>query len=229
MKYAIANWKMNMSLADLKKWYSAFTKFDFSNTPDDLSIILAPSSLHVSIATEIFKNSIPNLNILIASQDVSEFELGAHTGYTGAFQLKDFCKYSIIGHSERKEPTEKVLLKRDLCLQNNIVPIICFAKPEDAIKMYIPKGIMVWEDPSNISVDGKYRAKDPTEIAQVIAKISETLPSGTEIVYGGSVNRQNVQSLVNIDKLNGVLVGNASLDPNHFFDIVQAFSKLQQQ
>lgn len=229
MKYAIANWKMNMNLSDLKKWYSIFTQFDFSPIPDDLSIILAPSNLYISITAEVFKSITSDVNLFVASQDVSEYEVGAHTGYTGAFQLKDFCKFSIIGHSERKESTEKVLLKRDLCLQNNIVPIICFAKPEDAIKMYVPKGIMVWEDPSNISIEGKYRAKDPDEIAQAIANISKALPDGTEIIYGGSVNRQNIRALVNIDKLDGVLVGNASLDPNHFFDIVQAFSKLHQQ
>ncbi len=224
MKYIIANWKMKMSLSDIKKWYSEFKKFDLSPYSTKTTIILAPTFVHIPIVSEIFNGPDQQTKVYVASQDCAEFEQGAYTGYVGAFQIKDFCKYAIVGHSERKEQMKTVMKKRDICLQNNLTPIVCFTEPELVIKYHTPNSLLVWEDPDNISRNGQYRPKGPKEIYEQSKKIKETLPSGSCLIYGGSVNRQNVDDLAKIYELDGVLVGNASLDPSHFFDIVQRFS-----
>ncbi len=41
------------------------------------------------------------------------------------------------------------------------------------------------------------------------------------ILYGGSVNKDNVESLSKMPNINGYLVGGASLDPNHFAQIIR--------
>jgi len=46
---------------------------------------------------------------------------------------------------------------------------------------------------------------------------SELLP---RIVYGGSVNSSNIEDIVALENVNGVLVGNASMDCDKFCDIV---------
>ena len=46
---------------------------------------------------------------------------------------------------------------------------------------------------------------------------STTLP---RIVYGGSVNNLNINSIISLKNVDGVLVGNASMDCEVFCDIV---------
>ena len=42
------------------------------------------------------------------------------------------------------------------------------------------------------------------------------------ILYGGSVNRSNVETLLSTDGVDGVLVGGASLDADQWLAIVRA-------
>ena len=46
------------------------------------------------------------------------------------------------------------------------------------------------------------------------------------ILYGGSVNSQNVSSFLNCGQVDGVLVGGASLDHEQFVDIVKQSQSL---
>jgi triosephosphate isomerase len=39
------------------------------------------------------------------------------------------------------------------------------------------------------------------------------------ILYGGSVNRNNAKELIKLNNVDGFLIGGASLDVEHFFDI----------
>jgi len=43
----------------------------------------------------------------------------------------------------------------------------------------------------------------------------------TSILYGGSVNPDNIINLISQDNVDGVLVGGASLDPKSFAEIVK--------
>lgn len=207
MKYYIANWKMNMNESDIDNWTGSFKP----NPPSEKIIIIAPSLPYLV--------KIKGAGFRTCAQDVSTFNKGAHTGETGSFQLKDFCEYCLIGHSERKEGLDTVIQKRDICLDEGITPVVCFVNIEDADYLYKPGVILAWEDPENISVNGKYAPKNTAEIRTNINILKASLPDGTEVIYGGSVNRQNIAELANINGLDGVLVGNASLDPAHFYEI----------
>ena len=68
--------------------------------------------------------------LFLGAQDI-HFELnGAYTGDTSIELIKDYnCKYSIIGHSERRalhnESNRMIKKKVKLCLDNFIIPILC--------------------------------------------------------------------------------------------------------
>jgi triosephosphate isomerase len=218
MKYIIANWKENMSFDDLVSWVECFSGFIKQITPEE-EVILSPSFPFIPIVYELSKTS----TIKIASQDISLEEKGAHTGETGATQLKEFCKYAIVGHSERKEDIETVVKKRDICLKEGVTPIVCFVNPEDLPKLYKEGVVMAWEDPQNISKDGVYNPKDPNAISQIAKEIRKIIPANAPLVYGGSVNEKNIGDIAKITELDGVLVGNASLDPKTFADIMGAY------
>ncbi len=216
-KYLIANWKMNMSLENVKTWLDTFC----ASCPvrDTVEIILAPSYMHLPYVFE----QAQKCGFDLAAQDVSEDVKGAHTGEVGAFQIKDFCKYCIVGHSEQKNPLEEVLRKRDLCVRAGITPVICFVEIDTVEKLYVENALLAWEDPANISHEGVFSPKPVEEIKKAVAEIKGRLPADSLVFYGGSVNRQNMTDLVNISKLDGVLVGSASLDPVHFADLAGAY------
>ncbi|MBI2414297.1 triosephosphate isomerase [candidate division WWE3 bacterium] len=224
-KLVVGNWKQNKTLSEVKVWINEFKKL-LNDNPEitgplaKVDMVVAPSFpfLHH------FQGLRTNVsNFYLASQDVSVFESGRHTGDVGANQLKDYVEYSLIGHSERKEDRALVLQKGTRLFEACITPIMCFSEFDP--KMYVEGTVLVWEDPDNISNDSGYREKDMNDIVEGMKKIKSQLPKSARVLYGGSVNRQNAAKLSTISELDGVLPGNASLDPAHFFEIVKAFNK----
>lgn len=220
MKYVIANWKMNMGFESLTRWVAEFSGFQ-NRITSAVEVILAPSFVHIPVIFELTQKT----SLKLSSQDVSFEEKGAHTGETSAFQTKEFCKYAIIGHSERKEDKKTVIKKRNTCLKEGITPIICFVNPRDLKDLYSENCIFVWEDPKNISKNGVYNDKRISEIEKGVGEIRKKLPDRTILIYGGSVNENNIKEISKIERLDGVLVGNASLDPKTFADIISAYSQ----
>lgn len=217
MKYIIANWKMNMDLGDVESWFEKFKKLS-KTTNFKNKILLAPSTPYLYKCYE-FCKELNKENMECSAQNVSLHERGAHTGDIGAFEINDFCKYSIVGHSERKERKEIVIKKRDVCLRHNITPIVCFINKEECEDYLIKDGLIAWEDPKNISKDGIYNEKDPAEIIEAYKFFEKRIPK-EKVIYGGSINRENASNIARINNLGGVLIGNASLDPEHFLDII---------
>jgi triosephosphate isomerase len=217
MKYIVANWKMKLNLEEITRWLYDFEKL-LQNNPSENTIVLAPTALHAERVSH-FANKHP---VASGLQDISSYEKGSHTGEVGAFQAADYATYCIVGHSERKEELQEVLEKRDLCLLHGITPIVCFINPDD-VHQYFKEGcLLAWEDPDNISKGGVYHEKDPQEIEETFAYLKKELPEAI-ILYGGSVHQDNVGIVSQISGLDGVLVGNASLDPKHFMKLIEAF------
>lgn len=206
-----------MKAQDVFKWCTAYQELEKkTDLEDGKKIIVSPSFVHIALAHSLLYKT----TALLAAQDISIHEKGAHTGEVGNFQLKDFCRYSIVGHSERKEDLQTVKLKIAKCFEVHLIPIVCFKEIELAKKLYVDGAIMCWEDPANISHNGVFKPKNPKDVAYGFAGLTKTLPRQAKILYGGSVNGQNVKDLVNIDGLDGFLVGNASLDIESFAEIL---------
>ena len=210
MKYIIANWKTNMTEASIQEWTASFV------TPDvtDTQIILAP--------TEIYLKELANQQFTVCAQNISIYEDGAHTGETSVKQLKDFCKYALVGHTETGDDLQTKVIKRDLCLKYGITPIICFTTSAEAAKLSLPGCILAWEAQANISTEGTFVQLNMPEIINILAEINAVISADIPVLYGGSVNRQNIQKLANIKTIAGVLVGHASEDPVHFAELITA-------
>src|SRR4030066_1892954 len=197
MKYIIANWKMNMNLTETKKWL-----FDFKNIIEEKTfknkIVLAPPSVYLEEVSNFCKIN----NLFCSSQDVSLYEKGAHTGEVGIFELKDYCSFSIVGHSERKEPREIVIKKTLICLEHKVTPFVCFINKLDFAAEASKEKIMCWEDPSNISKNGIYQKTSIEDIAKMMGDLKQ-IKKDTVILYGGSVNRDNKRGLKKIPDIDG--------------------------
>ncbi len=219
-RYVIANWKLNMGVNDIKNWLDEWQGLATQN----VNILIAPSSIHLYPTRE-YLNELNIKNVTLCAQDTSIYEAGAHTGEIAIGHIAEVCKYCIVGHSESRATKEETLKKAALCKQQNITPIICFQDPIKCTEYYIDDCILAWEDSNNISKNGEYFAKDPKIIEQGISHMKTLLPTNTPVLYGGSVNENNVVQLSSIVALDGVLIGNASLKVTTFYEICKHLQK----
>lgn len=214
------NQKMNLTKEELKTLIKGI---------EGLDVILIPTMPLLSLASENFPN--------IGSQDVSEFESGAYTGQTSIKTLKSLdVKYTLIGHSEKrlhlKETTEQMIQKIEMCLKYDITPIYIVGetkedydnfKSKEVIEQEITSvfnnltcdlsKIMICYEP-NWSVGANAASNDFIEdmVLTIKSIIKDYYEVNPKIVYGGGVNEENIKDINNIEAVEGVLVGGASLN-----------------
>lgn len=179
---------------------------------------------------------------------------GHYTGEISATLLKTAgVKYVIVGHSERrqylKETNEQINQKVLAVLEAGLTPILCVGEPLEvrrsgfsSAKSYVgeqlkanlygirlanKKEIVVAYEP--IWAIGTGRADKPEETWQMADYIREFLSrkiNSLKVVYGGSVNSKNAGNFLNDPRIDGALVGGASLDPKEFLKIVKIAGKI---
>lgn len=222
-KLIIANWKMNMTASTIDAWFQEFSKHVSKLDLPKVTIGIAPSFPHLAQVKSLVSN------VEVVAQDVSSFPLGAYTSQVSAVQLKDFCKYALVGHSETQATPDISFTKALNCMKENIIPVTCVSDLSAVSKVpaHMFNSVIALEDITDISHDGVYKE---VSIESVQLKVdSFTKKFGSDflgLLYGGSVNRQNASELGKIVGLTGLLVGNASLDAGHFVDIVSDFAQI---
>ena len=175
---------------------------------------------------------------------------GAHTGETPAAVLKDIgVKYTIIGHSERRQKWESnavVAAKAKAALDAGITVIAALGETleqRDAGKTFDvvteqlaayaatvgtnwSKLVIAYEP---VWAIGTGKVASPEQAQEVHAKlrnwlhnnVSPAVAASTRIIYGGSVTAANAKVLAAQADIDGFLVGGASLKAE-FADIVNA-------
>jgi triosephosphate isomerase len=222
-KLIVANWKMNKNTQDIDFWVNEFLSkyapnIDFSK----ITVAVAPSHPYLSYLSQI-KNKFQ-----VCAQDVHTNQQGTFTGSVAAFQLREFVTHVLVGHSETHSTFEQTCEKAFIVMKNEMTPIVCLSDFSSIQKLpdYFINSFIALEDPNDISSDGHYKNVDSKFVSDRVLEFTTKL--GREflgLLYGGSVNRQNAEELGNIVGLDGLLVGNASLDPGHFFEVIKGFSK----
>ena len=159
----------------------------------------------------------------------------------------DFC---IVGHSERRqyfgETDETVNKKLKKLFEGPIRPILCVGESleeRDADKAFDVVGGQIKADLEGIDAAdvkklviayepiwaiGTGRTATPDQAEEMCAFIRKTLIElyGEEvsdeviIQYGGSVKSANATEIMNMDEIDGALVGGASLKPEDFMEII---------
>ena len=141
--------------------------------------------------------------------------------------------YCIVGHSERRkyfgETDDDVIEKIKLLLEYKITPVLCISDLSQ-LDSYINRGkqiierskeiIFVYEPPDAISGGGDYKPDSPEDANLNAGKIKERIGE-IKILYGGSVNSDNVASFFSQPNIEGALVGQAGLDPLEFLGIIK--------
>lgn len=159
-------------------------------------------------------------------------------------------EYVIIGHSERREifgeDDEMVHKKVVSALKQGFLPILCVGeslkkreagKQEEKVKKQLEKNLEDL-DPADISKlsiayepiwaigTGKTASKEDAEAMALFIRgeisrlFGRSAGDKVRILYGGSVNSENIKGLMGQEDIDGALVGGASLDAEAFAKII---------
>ncbi len=238
MKFTIANFKMNKTLAENKAWAEKLCELIYKNSKKIKSKIgCAPSFPYIKT----MKDALYGTEIYVGAQNMYFEQKGAFTGEVSVSQLKDLgIDFVIIGHSERRhifgETNDLIKKKVSAALQNNILTILCVGekleerKSEKTFQVIsnqleaVPEKItnnmlVIAYEPVWAIGTGIPAKKD--QIKEVIEFIKGKFD--IPILYGGSIDEKVAEEIADI--CDGGLVGSASLDPEKFFRICNAFER----
>ena len=239
------NWKMNGLRGSLEELTALAGMLTTGEAPRSLVVICPPATILAAVARQGASSG-----ILAGGQDCHAAASGAHTGDLSAGMLADAgAQYVIVGHSERRadhaETDAQVRAKAEAAIGAGLKPIICVGETEaerDAgsadsvvasqLAGSIPDAAGVNEmiiayEP--IWAIGTGRTPSNDEIAQMHAGIRRQLVdrfgdtgASMRILYGGSLKPQNAREILQVENVNGGLVGGASLLAKDFYTIISA-------
>ena len=236
--YFIANWKMYGNLSSLNA-LNKVIKFSKSKEINKGRLIYCPPYTLISSFSKKFKNC----QIGIGGQNCHESEsYGPYTGSVNSHMLKNIgAHFVIIGHSENREKGENdnlINLKIKSAIKAKLKVIFCIGeslteKRKKNTQLVLSKQIKVGLDgikkKSNIFIAYEPvwaigtgiipKSKDLLKTVKFIkSKFKDKSP---KVLYGGSVNPQNIINLKEINNIDGFLIGGASQNAKKFIDIVK--------
>jgi triosephosphate isomerase (TIM) len=234
----IANWKMNCTRT-AARGYAEQLGSQIGDGIAGAELVVAPPFTALDAARD------PQGRWALAAQNVSEHRAGAFTGEVSAQMLADAgCRYVIIGHSERRtlfgETGPMLARKLARAREANLVPIYCVGETADEHAAGATEAVLtahvetLREDPADSPIVVAYEpvwcigtgtAATPRDAAVASTRLRALLASRElRVLYGGSVNPANAGELLRDGKVDGFLIGGASLDPAAFAAIARAGS-----
>ena len=243
-KIVAGNWKMNLNKEEA---YLLFNNLESKSFPNDIKVIIAPPSIYL----DSFSGA---KNIYLSSQDVSANENGAFTGEFSSEMLSSLnIKYSIVGHSERRqyhnESDDLIFLKTKSLIQQNISPLFCCGESlnerESKNHYNIVKSQLhnilnnlnasdfekiiiayepVWAIGTGLTADSSDAQNMHSFIRDLVKEsYGNKIADNLSILYGGSCKPSNSKELFSMEDIDGGLIGGASLDSNSFESIINSF------
>ena len=247
-KLIVGNWKMNpQTLSDARSVFNHVV--NTGKLLRNIQVVLAVPSVFISDLKKEYRGK----KVAFAIQNIHEREKGAFTGEVSAAQaLESGCGYTLVGHAERRamgETDELVKHKVFSAVKEGLTPIICVGeKVRDSNAEYlhfirrqittalseIPRSkfsqiVIAYEPVWAIG----HAAPSAHEIHQMMLFVRKILVENygaryavsTTLLYGGSVNEQNIEKIMQIPDVDGVLVGRASLNAETFSEIMVAVNE----
>jgi triosephosphate isomerase (TIM) len=240
----VGNWKMN----GLRKSSSELLRIveDGSKLPRHIELVICPPATLVANFAGLARGS----RVRIGAQDCHPEPAGAYTGDISAEMLADAgATMVIIGHSERrsyhKETDAQVRVKTLAAWRAGMAAIVCIGETRAErgarqtldvvgrqLAASLPEGgrgeslVIAYEPVWAIGTGLTPTPGDVAEVHNLIrAKLVERYRGAGEdmrILYGGSVKPANAKELMNVENVDGALVGGASLKSDEFLGIAAA-------
>ena len=240
--YFIANWKMYGKKSSISTLNNVIKLSRISKYKKANIIYCPPYTL-----LEQFVKKTRKSRIFVGAQNCHKNEnYGAYTGSINAKMIKDTgSKFVIIGHSENRQAGDTnflINLKIKSAIKQKLNIIFCIGESlrenkkkktniilsnqiKNGLKNIknIDKIIFAYEPLWAIGTGIIPKIKDLENRIKVIRNFIKKnyKTKNPKILYGGSVNPDNIISLNKIPSINGFLVGGASQDSKKFIDIIK--------
>ena len=231
-KIIVANHKSFLDYASVNEYINNLDKINLNN------VIICPSNIYLPLFC--------NKKYSVGIQDISLYDDKNITGEVSTSQLKDMnIKYAIIGHNDRKlyfDETNKIInSKIKNATKYGLNVILCVGEIlkndniEDTKKYIIYNlnecladinhldNIMIAYEPNWAVGSGNAASNEYiSNIVLAIKKfIQEKFKYKIKVLYGGSINSNNIKRLVDISHIDGFLIGKASTDYKEFLSIIE--------
>lgn len=225
-KILIANWKSNPQTEE--------EAVALAKASDAAGWVICPPFVFIAAIAGKLKKAV------LGAQDVF-WTSGPFTGEISPAQLKAFgVQYVIIGHSERREnlgETDEMIGKKMVAtLEAGFIPVLCVGESKSTrdagqaqavvkrqLEMALAhlqncdqKLLIAYEPIWAISTSKERTPDNPKDTVSMIGFMQKTAGAlcpkmQPQFLYGGSVNSENAASFLSEPKINGALIGGASL------------------
>jgi len=245
MRYFIGNWKM----FGVPKSINILNKINSFNSKDKnrnkYRVIITPPYTLIETFSRYFKNK----KITIGSQNCyQKDQFSSNTAAVSPYMLKSVgAKYTLIGHSDnRGEGDTDLMLKAKVqfALKNNLKVVFCIGenklekknkKTLNVLKKQLTKVLEKKFNKNNIIVAyepiwsiGTGQIPTAQELQKTTIHIKKVLKklfkkNSPAVLYGGSVDGNNVEMFKRIKEIDGFLIGGASKSSKKFIDIIKNY------
>ena len=247
LKYFIGNWKMFGSFNDFKiiKSINYYSRNSKKLSKNKKIVLCVPNTL-----IHFFKSKLKSKFISLGAQNCHHhYDYGPFTGSVNASMLKKAgAEYIILGHSENRlegESNKTINKKITSSLNKNLNIIFCIGETliekrknrtfqvlkkqilHSLNKKFNPNKILVAYEP--VWSIGTSKIPKMNELENTVKFIKKELKiffkekKVPTVLYGGSVNSENIRLFSTISALDGFLIGGASQSSKKFIDIVKNY------
>ncbi len=223
---------MHMTCRQAMEYMDSFLPL-VKDVPEGRELVIAPPFTAISTLAELLKG----LQVNLSSQNVHWENSGAFTAEISPEMLLEHnVRYAIVGHSEPRkyfsESDQQINLRARSAQSNGLTPIVCVGETfeqrergeaERVIKRQVDQGLEK-TDTENLVIAyepiwaiGTGKTCDAAEANRICGLIRQWVGSSNLVIqYGGSVKPGNIDEIMSMSDIDGVLVGGASLDPLSF-------------
>jgi len=245
MRYFIGNWKMfgvPKSINILNKINSFHSK---DKNRNNYRVIVTPPYTLIESYAKYFKNK----KISIGSQNCYQKEqFSSNTAAISPFMLRSVgAQYTLVGHSDNRGEGDTDLMLKDkvkYALKNNLKVVFCIGenksekknkKTLSVLKRQLSKVLEKNFNKNNIIIAyepiwsiGTGKIPTTIELKKTTIHIKKVLKNifkknSPAVLYGGSVDGNNVEMFKEIKEIDGFLIGGASKSSKKFIDIIKNY------
>ena len=237
------SWKMNKTLAEAKVFAKALVEAD-ADRDDRIQRFVIPSFTNVREVKQILEDT----SVKVGAQNMHWADGGAWTGEVSPLMLKD-CNLDIVelGHSERREhfgeTDETVGRKTEAAVRHGLIPLICIGetlaereagRAQEVLEAQVRGDLghltddqksapilLAYEPVWAIGVNGIPATSDYADArqAEIIAVAEDVLGRKVPCLYGGSVNPENCEELIQCPHIDGLFIGRSAWRVEGYLDI----------
>ncbi len=238
------SWKMNKTLAEARDFAEGLAAADADRDDRIQRFVIPPFT-----AVREVKTMLDRTSVKVGAQNMHWADEGAWTGEVSPVMLKD-CNLDIVelGHSERREhfgeTDETVGLKTEAAIRHGLIPLICIGetlsereagRAQDVLEAQVRGALgrltedqkaapilLAYEPVWAIGVNGIPATSDYADArqAEITAVARNVLGRKLPCLYGGSVNPENCEELIQCPHIDGLFIGRSAWKVEGYLDIL---------